>query len=179
VVLTTMQGADARRAAWGRSTTVLVAVHDLQPGDPLDASTTRPEARPEPLVADGALRELPDRARVAEAVYAGEVIRAERLAPGETSRVAARLPPGTLAVAIPLDPGRAPPLEAGDRVDVLVAVSPEAAGSGPPGFALAEAALVVDVDDAAATVAVPRDLAPRLAAAFGQGAVTLALVAGG
>ena len=37
---------------------------------------------------------------------------------------------------------------------------------------------MVDVTEQAVTVAVPRDLAPRLAVAFGQGAVSLALVGG-
>jgi hypothetical protein len=67
-------------------------------------------------------------------------------------------------------------LAVGDRVDVVVALAPEAAGGGPPGFALASDVLVVEVTEVAATVAVPRDVAPRLAVAFGQGAVTLALV---
>ena len=47
-----------------------------------------------------------------------------------------------------------------------------------PGFALAEDVPVVDVTDAAVTIAVRRDVAPRLAVAFGQGAVTLALLGG-
>ena len=55
-----------------------------------------------------------------------------------------------------------------------MALAPEAAGDGAPGFALATDVAVVDVTDVAVTVAVPRDVAPRLAVAFGQGAVTLA-----
>jgi len=37
-------------------------------------------------------------------------------------------------------------------------------------------AAVVSVEDASVTVAVPLELAPRIAVALGQGAVTLALV---
>ena len=79
-------------------------------------------------------------------------------------------------MAVPVEAGTTPPLVVGDRVDVLVAVAPEAAGGGAPGFVLAEAVLVVDVAEQAVTVAVPRDVAPRLAVAFGHGAVSLALV---
>jgi hypothetical protein len=74
-----------------------------------------------------------------------------------------------------VEPGTTPPLAVGDRVDVLVALPAEAADGGPPGFALATDVVVVDVTEAAVTVAVPRAAAPRLAVAFGQGAVTLAL----
>ena len=66
----------------------------------------------------------------------------------------------------------------GDRVDVVVALPEAAAGDGPPGFALASEVDVVDVDDAAATLAIPRDDVPRVAVALGQGAVSLALVGG-
>ena len=116
-----------------------------------------------------------DDVRLAEPVYAGEIVREERLAPEGLSAVAARLPPASRAMAIPVEPGTVPALVLGDRVDVLVALAPEAAGEGPPGFALATDVLVVDVSAAAVTVAVPADTAPRIAVALGAGAVTLAL----
>lgn len=175
-VAATVQQADQARTAWGESTRVLVATRDLAAGEQVDGGNTRLVAHPGPLVPPGALTSLPEERRVTEPVYAGEVLRAERLGPAGLTRVAARLPPGTRAVAIPIEPGTAPPLVVGDRVDVLVALPPEAAGDGPPGFALATEVEVVDVTETAATIAVPRDVAPRLAVAFGQGAVTLALV---
>ena len=174
-VLTIVQRAEDAAAAWGRAVPVLVATRDLEPGDRLDAGNTRLARHPAPLVVDGALTALPDDGRLAEAVYAGEVVRDERLSPGALSVVAARLPAGTRAVAIPVEPGTVPALAIGDRVDVLVALAPETAGDGPPGFALAVAALVVDVGDTSATIAVPVDAAPRVAVALGAGAVTLAL----
>jgi hypothetical protein len=64
----------------------------------------------------------------------------------------------------------------GDHVDVLVALAPEAAGGGPPGFVVAPRALVVALDEGAVTVAVDVAVAPRIAVALGQGAVTLALI---
>lgn len=177
-VAVTVQQADAARAAWGRSTTVVVATRDLAAGERVDQRNTRLVEHPDPLVPPGALTSVPDDARVGEPVYEGEVLRDERLAPAGLSTVAARLPEGTRAVAIPLEPSTAPPLAAGDRVDVVVALAPEAAAGGPPGFAMATDVVVVGVTEVAATVAVPRDVVPRLAVAFGQGAVTLALVGG-
>jgi Flp pilus assembly protein CpaB len=175
-VAATMHRADQARRAWGRPTPVIVAEHDVGAGEALDASNTRREERPGPLVPDGALSALPDGARVREPVYADEVVRSERLAEGGGSAVAARLPICTRAVAVPLDPSTSPPLELGDRVDVVVAVPAEAAGGRPPGFTLATDVLVVAVDDQAATVAVSADVAPRLVVAFGQGLVSLAVV---
>jgi pilus assembly protein CpaB len=171
----TVQRAEDAVAAWGAPVPVLVATRDVAPGERLDAGNTTIEHHPAPLVGDGALGAVPRGARLAEAVYAGEVVREERLAPAGLSAVAARLPERTRAVAIPIEPGGAPTLVIGDRVDVLVALPAEAAGDGPPGFALATDVLVVEVSDAAVTVAVPTDTAPRVAVALGAGAVTLAL----
>ncbi len=144
----------------------------LEPGD------VRLVDHPGPLVPAGALTGLPDGVRLAHPVFAGEVVHEGRLAPAATSAAAARLPAGTRAVAVPREPATTPPLEVGDRVDVLVALGPEAAGTGAPGFALTTNAMVVDVAEAAVTVAVPRDAAPRLAVALTQGAVLLALTVG-
>ena len=176
-VMGVVQRAEQAAAAWGTSVPVLVATRDLTPGDRLDAGNTRVEPHPAPLVPDGVLSALPDDRRIAEAVLAGEVVRVERLAPTGLSTVAARLPRGTVAMAVPVEPGSVPTLVLGDRVDVLVALAPEAVGGGPPGFALATEVLVVAVGDEAVTIAVPADTAPRLAVAFGAGAVTLALTA--
>jgi Flp pilus assembly protein CpaB len=171
-----VQQAEDARGAWGARVPVLVATEDVPAGAVLALGNTRVVTQPAPLVPPGALRALPADGRVRADVYDGEVIREERLAPAGSSAIAARLPRGTRAVAVPSEPGRAPSLAIGDRVDVLVALAPEVAGDGAPGFALATDVPVVDVTDVAVTIAVPRDVAPRLAVAFGQGAVTLALV---
>lgn len=177
-VAATVHQAEAARAAWGETTTVLVARRDLAAGDRLDEGSTRATEHPGPLVPPDALTELPPDGRLAEAVYEGEILRSERIAPAGASAVAARLPAGTRAMAIPTEPGSTPPLEVGDRVDVLVALAAETSGGGPPGFALATDVEVVDVSEVAVTLAMPRDAAPRLAVAFGQAAVTLALIGG-
>lgn len=175
-VAATVQDAEHAREAWGSSTRVLVATEVIGAGERLAPDNTDLVAQPAPVVPDGALTNLPAGRRVATPVYAGEVIRAERLAPTGTSALAARLPDGTRGVAIPVEPGTTPTLAVGDLVEVLVALPAEVAGGGPPGFALATGVPVVEVTDAAVTIAVDRDAAPRLAAAFGEGAVTLAVV---
>jgi Flp pilus assembly protein CpaB len=170
--------AEHARDRWGEGVPVLIATRDLAPGDQLSADATRVVERPEPLVPADALAALDDRVRVAAPIYADEVVVPARLVPGSLSSTAARLRTGTRAVAVPLDPATSPPLQEGDRVDVVVALPEAAAGDGPPGFAIASEVDVVDVDDAAATLAIPRDDVPRVAVALGQGAVTLALVGG-
>lgn len=171
-----VSGAEQTRQAWGAEQLVLVARHELHAGDEIDPSDVELVARPTAVVPATALDRLPPDAVARTDVFAGEVLVTQRLAPSGLRGAAARLPAGTLAVAIPIDPSTTPPLAVGDRVDILVALPRETAGDGPPGFTLAPGALVVAVDDAAATVAVPRDLAARIVVAFGEGAVFLALV---
>jgi len=168
--------ADRAQAAWGDTAPVLVARHHLDAGEPVRPRDVEVVERPLATVPDDALHALPDDAVARTPVFTGEVLVQGRLAPSGLRGVAAALPPGTRAVAIPRDPSTAPPVRVGDRVDVLVALPPEAAGGGPPGFAVATDALVVAVEDAAITVAVERAAAPRVAVALGQGAVTLSLV---
>lgn len=176
IVSSIVGAADRTRAAWGRSQRVLVATHELAPGDRIHRSDVTLVDRPTAMVPASALRRLPDGAIARSTILAGEVVVEARLTSGSLSAVAARLPPGTRAIAIPVEVGSAPPLEPGDLVDVLVALPPELAAGRPPGFAIATDALVVALDDGAVTIAVPRATAPRIAVALGQGAVTLALV---
>lgn len=166
---------DVRRE-WGTTVEVLVARRSLAAGQPVRSRDVELVARPVALVPTSAVRSLPQGAVARAAVAAGEVIVAERLAPVGLRGVAAMLPAGTRAMAVPVEPGSTPPLTPGDRVEVIVALPPESAGSGAPGFALLSDALVVAVDEASVTVAVPRASAPRLAVALGLGAVSLALI---
>jgi Flp pilus assembly protein CpaB len=175
-VATTVERAEQARKAWGATRPVLVATEDLEAGERLGTGNTRVLQHPAALASPDALDAVPADGRVTAPVLAGEVVREERLAAVGASPVAARLPPGTRAMAIPVEPGTTPPLAVGDRVEVLVALPVEVAGAGPPGFALTSPVPVVEVSDTAVTIAVERDVAPRLAVAFGQGAVTLALV---
>jgi Flp pilus assembly protein CpaB len=177
VVTRTVADADAASAAWTRGVPVVVAARDLEPGDALRADDVLLVERPRALVPTGALEQVPDGQVVRAAVFEGEVLVGARLAPAGSGALAASLPEGTRAVAIPVEPDTSPPLQPGDLVDILVALAEETAGSGPPGFVLARAVPVVDVGDHAVTVAVDRDVAPRVAVALGHGAITLALVA--
>lgn len=176
IVSSIVADADRTRAAWGTTTVVAVAARDIAAGAPLGVDDVDLVERPHALVPEGALREVPDGQVAAAAIAAGEIVVTSRLAPLGLTGLAATLPEGTRAVAVPVEVGLAPPLIVGDRVDVLVALAPEAAGDGPPGFVVAAGALVVAVDEGAVTVAVRAPLAPRIAVALGQGAVTLALV---
>jgi Flp pilus assembly protein CpaB len=168
--------AEATRRAWGTTAPVLVVRHDVTAGSTLSAPDVELVDFPAGLAPDDALDELPEGAVTRVDLSAGEPLLPRRLAGHDLSPLAAVLPPGKRAVAIPTEPGTAPPLDAGDRVDVLVVVAAELAGDGPPGFVIATDAMVVAVDEDAVTVAVERDVAPRVAAALGVGAVTLALV---
>jgi hypothetical protein len=77
---------------------------------------------------------------------------------------------------VPTGPG-ALRLTRGDLVDVIATFEPSLSGDdpGPPTFPVARAALVVDVDDEAVTIAVAEREAARVAFALSQGVVTLAL----
>lgn len=176
VVSSIVADAERTRLAWGTTELVAVTSRHLAAGTTIDGGDVELVARPRALVPEGAVAEVPDGQVVAVAMEAGEVVVRARLAPLGLGPLAATLAPGTRAVAVPVEAGLAPPLLVGDRVDVMVAVAPEAAGGGPPGFVVAADALVVAVDEAAVTVAVSRAEAPRIAVALGQGAVTLALV---
>ena len=169
--------AEAARRAWGATAAVVVATRDLQPGDRLDAGALAVEPRPRATVPASALTTLPEDRVAGAAILAGEVLVAERLAGEGLDGPAALLPPGTRAMAIPADPSLTPPVAVGDRVDLVVALAAAAEPSGgPPGFTLVPDALVVAVEEAAVTVAVPRDDTSRVAVALGAGAVSLALI---
>ena len=119
---------------------------------------------------------------VVVAVFAGLPVMEGHLGASGLKGVAALLPPGTRAVAVPN--GGAPlPLVAGDHVDVLATFDPSGDPSGSPAtghdptFPVARGALVVDVGDDSATVAVGPQEAARVAFAVTTGVVTLALAA--
>jgi Flp pilus assembly protein CpaB len=112
---------------------------------------------------------------VIEPITKGEVIVEARLGPEGAHGTAALLPPDTRAIAIPLSLG-APPLEIGDRVDLLATldVSSEEAATGQR--VVARDTTVVAVEDDAVTVAVDEGDAVDTAVALANGAVVLALV---
>ncbi len=116
---------------------------------------------------------------VVVAVFPGQPVVRAQLAPWGRRGVAALLPPDARAVSVPTG-AASPPLEKGDVVDVLATFghhSAEEAG-GEPTFPVATQALVLDVAEESATLAVTSEQAVRVAFAIVNGAVTLALAAG-
>lgn len=157
----------AAREAWGAGVAVAVATGDLDAGEVVGAGDVRVEERPAAVVPEGALTEPPVGRTVTAAVLAGEVLVEARVAPGGVRGVAALVPRGWLAVAVPTSSSGfgtpSPPLDVGDRVDVL---APDP---------VAENALVVAVGEDAVTIAVPARDAGAVAEAVAVAVVTLAL----
>jgi Flp pilus assembly protein CpaB len=199
--------ADAARDRWGATRTVIVASHDLAPGDVVDAGAVEARELPEGLLGDAVLADRPDGAVVRQPIMAGEPVVASRLAPHGLTGAAALVAPGERAVTVPPGPAGAPPLVVGDLVDVLTVlpVGPGGAADlgdhgddaddaddesdaghrddafgdgGAPAFVLVERAAVVDVTDGAVTVSVPEADAPRVAWALAGSTVVLALAGG-
>jgi Flp pilus assembly protein CpaB len=144
------------QARWGPSTPVLVAVRDLSPGEPLDATDAELRRLPRAMVAKEALTRLPAGAVVASAIPAGEPVLPSRLGRGRDSPVAALLPAGTRGVALPLPEGL--PLHIGDAVDVVATAN---------GDVIAAQSSVIHVDDTTVVVAVPADAVGPVGVAAG------------
>ena len=178
--------AAARADRLGGLVDVPVAARPIAAGAVVRPADVEVRSLPSALVPSGRLARSPA-GRVAIVPLApGEVVLAAKLAPDGLTGVAALVPPGHRALAVPVDAG-ALALRPGHRVDVLAtlelgggAVVEGAApaggdAAGAPTFPVATAALVVDADDDAVTVAVTPDEAPRVAFALARGTVTLAL----
>lgn len=109
---------------------------------------------------------------VAAPMVEGEVVVEARLAPPGTTGLAAAVPSGHRAVAVPIPDGT-PPLEPGQRIDVLAPDRTTELGSGT---ALAAAgATVLDLSDGTVTLLVGVEEATAVAGAVLDGAVVLAL----
>ncbi|MGE0795758.1 MAG: hypothetical protein AB7O29_10520 [Acidimicrobiia bacterium] len=162
--------AGAERDRWGPGRATLDVVHDVAAGDTVRAGDVERRSLPDVARPAQAVDRLPNGAVAAADLVAGEVLVSSRLAPAGSSALAARLPPGTRGIAVPNEAG--PPLEDGDRVDVLVTLDPATAR---PTTTVTRSALVLDVGDDAVTVAVALDDAERVAFAAAAGLVTLAL----
>ena len=173
--------AAARADRLGGLVDVPVATRRIAAGAVVRPADVEVRSLPSAVVPTGRLARSPA-GRVAIVPLApGEVVLAAKLAPDGLTGVAALVPPGHRALAVPVEAG-ALALRPGHRVDVLAtlelggAMGTDAAGTAAaPTFPVATAALVVDADDDAVTVAVTPDEAPRVAFALARGTVTLAL----
>lgn len=137
---------------YGELREVPVAVALIRPGEPLGAETVRWEQRPAAAVPPGSATDLAEGALAAAAIYPGEVVHTERIA-GSGSGLSSRLAPGVAAVTVPASYG-VPPVQPGDRVNLVAVVDTFAAESAPEARTVARHATVVEVDEDAVTVAI-------------------------
>ncbi len=158
------------RSRWGPVASVPVATADLPVGATLRPGDVTLRDLPRLLLTDSVAVDPVGRV-VVEPILAGEAIVSERLAGEGSTGAAALLPPGGAAIAIPrVQP--LPPLQVGDRVDVLASSLTDLDGSAE---IVARSARVVSVTQEAVTVAVEADEVLEVGYAAGQGLATLAL----
>ena len=165
--------ADAERARhqWGERRTVLVARHLIEAGETVTLGQVVERDLPLVAIPPGSVHDLEPGRTAVTAILPGEVLLGRRLSgTGEAQLI----PAGTAAVAVAIGPG-SPPLEPGDLVQLWATLDPFAAvAASEP---VAHDAVVLDVGDSHALIAVRRvELGPTTLA-LGQGAVTVALVA--
>lgn len=153
-------GVDDARRAWGATRSVVVAVADLAPGDPLTGHTEL-RAHPAPMVPSSALGAVPSGAIARQRVAAGEVLVEVDVAAGHLP--VALVPPGWRGVAV------AETVPSGAVVGDHVA-----AASG--GAIVADDGVIVGRAESTVVVAVPAADAPAVAAAANAGDLTLLLV---
>ena len=172
--------ARAEAARYGSLRTVAVARRPVDAGTVLRPSDVSEERVPAAFLPEGWVRsasEVVGRSVVVPLFRGAPVLRGQ-VAPWGLQGVAALLPPGARAVAVPTG-GVAPKLRTLDVVDVLATLDADVAAGEEPTVEVAVGALVVDVGEESATVAVAPDEARRVAFALSAGAVTLALRSGG
>ena len=165
------EGADT----YGSLVPVVVAATDMHPGHVVGGTDVEVVRLPSRLVPPGSLDELPVGEVVRHTILAGEAVAGRRLAPDGAVGIAALLLEGERAVAIPLPTHRAP-LVVGQVVDVLATTDPTSAGARGATSVVAEAAVVIAVDEGGITVAATADDAVRIATALSTAVVTVAVV---
>jgi pilus assembly protein CpaB len=171
--------ADALADRYGPLRPVVVAARPVERGAELGAADLTVRLLPAAFLPEGAVAsagQVAGRTAVVPLVAGQPVLRAH-LAPDGLSGVAALLPPGTRGVVVPAA-GASALVRRGDLVDVLATFEPSVTGGGEPTLAVAADALVVDVGEDSATVAVTPQESRSLAFAVAHGTITLALTPG-
>ena len=169
--------ARSEAARYGSLRTAAVATRPVGAGDVVEGDDVAVRQVPAAFLPDDSVTSPEEVVgqTVVVPLFPGQPVVRGQLAPWGRRGIAALLPPGHRAVSVPTG-GASPPLQKGDVVDVLATFDPQSAG-GDPTFPVATAALVVDVGEESATVAVSAEEASRVAFAVVNGAVTLALTA--
>jgi len=164
-----VDGATAEVRSLGPMVRVPVAARPVEAGVVLDVDDVQWRRLPRAAMPREPVSEEPAGGTTLVPVAEGEVLLRSKLAPDGVRGAAALMPPDSLAVAVPVTEGERPPLQRGDRVDLL------AAGDEGGAAAVAVGALVVDLGADVVTVAVAAEEAPAVADAVARGVVTLAL----
>lgn len=169
--------AEAQAARYGRQRPLVTATRAVEVGSVLRPADVVVRSMPAAFLPEGSLGATSAVVgrTVVVPLFPGTAVVAAHLAPEGLEGLAALLPAGARAVPVPTG-GASVPLRRGDRVDVLATFDPPPAGEDPT-FPVAEAALVVDVGPEAASVAVAREEAVRVAYAVAAGVVTLVVTA--
>ena len=145
------RAAAALRSRWDATAEVLVATSDIEIGGALGTVNTEIQLRPAAHVPQGSLDHVPQHGRAVVALRQGEVVLGERVGAGRSA--AHDVPDGLSAVSVAVS-GPLPPLEKGDRVQLVSSaadwVGPDAEdrGTAPPVRVVASDALVVDLSEA-------------------------------
>jgi len=178
VVGRTMGRARAEAARWGSVRSVAVATENVAAGTVVRGGDVALRSMPAAFLPEGVVSSIDDvigHTTLLPLVRGQAVVRGD-LAPWGLKGLAALLPSGSRAVGVPTG-SASPPLHNGDVVDVLATFDPQTAGTEPT-FAVAQAALVVDVGSESATVAVSPAEANKIAYAVTHGSVSLAVTTG-
>lgn len=158
------------RARWGPIASVPVAKTDLPVGTTIESGQVLLKDLPRLMVPDDLATE-PVGQVVVEPILEGEPIVGDRLAGEGSTGMEALVPSGGAAIAIPrVQP--LPPVEVGDRVDVLASSLTGLTGTSE---VVARSARVVSVTEEAVTVAVQGDETLEVGYAAGQGLATVVL----
>ncbi len=155
---------------------VIVATRDIKAGERIEAGDVRAEERPLAVIPAGALSDPPIGHVASAPIMRDEPLVAARVAGGGMSAIAALVPPGDVGIAVPVDAGTLA-VSVGDAVEVMATFDPDSI-EGPPTIVVAPRAVVIDVRDTAATLAMPEADAQRVAFALATGVVTVVLLGG-
>ncbi len=179
VVGRAMSRARSEAARWGSVRPVAVATGPVAAATVVRAGDVAVRSVPAAFLPEGAVTSIDQVVgrTTLFPLFRGQAVVRDALAPWGLKGLAAVLPAGTRAVGVPTGAAH-PPLHNGDVVDVLATFDTQSAGSGDPAFAVAQAALVVDVASESVTVAVSPAEANKIAYAVAHGAVSLAVTAG-